>query len=130
MDIRGRRQSSNIEDRRGNRVGRSVVGGGIGTVMLVLLAMYLGVDPSVVLQGVGTTQVDQPAGDPYVESAMEAEWRQQVAVTLAETEDAWNAEFAKMRGEYREPVLVLFTGAGISTPPRRTPCPSANRCES
>jgi predicted metalloprotease len=107
----GRRQSDNIEDRRGSRVGRGVVGGGIGTVVLVLLAMYFGVDPSVVMQGVGTTQVEQPAGEPYVESAMEAEWRQQVAVTLAETEDAWNAEFAKLRGEYREPVLVLFSGA-------------------
>jgi predicted metalloprotease len=107
----GRRQSDNIEDRRGSRVGRGVVGGGIGTVVLVLLAMYFGVDPSVVMQGVGTTPVEQPAGEPYVESDRDAEWRQQVAVTLAETEDAWNAEFAKLRGEYREPVLVLFSGA-------------------
>ena len=66
----GRRQSDNIEDRRGSRVGRGVVGGGIGTVVLVLLAMYFGVDPSVVMQGVGTTQVEQPAGEPYVESAV------------------------------------------------------------
>lgn len=111
MRWRGRRQSDNIEDRRGSRVSRGVVGGGIGTVVLVLLAMYFGVDPSVVMQGVGTTQVEQPTDEPYVESALEAESRQLVAVTLAETEDTWNAEFAKLRGEYREPVLVLFTGA-------------------
>lgn len=111
MRWRGRRQSENIEDRRGMRVGRGVVGGGIGTVALVLLAMYFGVDPSVVLQGVGTTQVTQSGGEPHVESPMEAEWREQVAVTLADTEDAWRAQFRKMGGDYREPTLVLFSGA-------------------
>ncbi len=112
MRWQGRRQSDNIEDRRGSRVGRGVVGGGIGTVALVLLAMYFGVDPSVVIQGLGGSDAPgSTTSEPYAESAMEAEWRQQVAVTLAETEDAWNAQFAKLRGEYREPVLVLFSGA-------------------
>jgi hypothetical protein len=111
MRWRGRRQSENIEDRRGSRVSRGVVGGGIGTVVLVLLAMYFGVDPSVVMQGVGTTQVDQSTGEPYAESQMEGEWRQQIAVVLADTEDAWRAEFTEMGGDYREPTLVLFTGA-------------------
>ena len=111
MRWRGRRQSENIEDRRGSRVGRGVVGGGIGTVVLVLLAMYFGVDPSVVMQGVGGQDVATPSTEPYAESEMEAEWRQQVAVTLAETEDSWQAIFRDLGGEYREPALVLFTGA-------------------
>lgn len=108
MRWQGRRQSENIEDRRGVRVRRGLVGGGIGTVALVLLAMYFGVDPAVVMQGVGTTQVGQ---EPYVESATEAEWREQVAVVLADTEQAWGAVFRGLRGEYREPTLVLFSGA-------------------
>jgi predicted metalloprotease len=108
MRWQGRRQSDNIEDRRGMRVRRGLVGGGIGTVALVLLAMYFGVDPSVVMQGVGTTQVEQ---EPYVESATEAEWREQVAVVLADTEEAWGATFRELGGEYREPTLVLFSGA-------------------
>jgi predicted metalloprotease len=108
MRWQGRRQSENIEDRRGTRVRRGLVGGGIGTVALVLLAMYFGVDPSVVMQGVGTTQVEQ---EPYVESATEAEWREQVAVVLADTEEAWGASFRELGGEYREPTLVLFSGA-------------------
>ncbi len=108
MRWQGRRQSDNIEDRRGMRVRRGLVGGGIGTVALVLLAMYFGVDPSVVMQGVGTTQVEQ---EPYVESATEAEWRGQVAVVLADTEQAWGAVFRELGGEYREPTLVLFSGA-------------------
>jgi predicted metalloprotease len=111
MRWRGRRQSENIEDRRGSRVGRGVVGGGIGTVVLVLVAMYFGVDPSVVMQGVGGQDVATTTTGPYAESEMEGEWRQQVAVTLAETEDSWQAIFRDLGGEYREPVLVLFTGA-------------------
>jgi uncharacterized protein len=110
MRWRGRRQSENIEDRRGMRVGRGVVGGGIGTVALVLVAMYFGVDPSVVLQlaGGGGETVTQ---EPYTESAQEAELRELVAVTLAETETAWTEQFAAMRGEYRLPTLVLFRDA-------------------
>ena len=111
MRWQGRRQSENIEDRRGMRVRRGLVGGGLGTVALVLLAMYFGVDPSIVMQGVGTTQVEQAGDEPYVESATEAEWRQQVAVVLADTEQTWGAVFRELRGEYREPTLVLFSGA-------------------
>jgi predicted metalloprotease len=111
MRWQGRRQSGNVEDRRGMRVGRGVIGGGIGTVALVLLAMYFGVDPSVVLQGAGNVQTGPATQEPYTESAAEAGWREQVAVVLADTEDAWAAEFRQMRGEYREPKLVLFSGA-------------------
>lgn len=110
MRWQGRRQSQNIEDRRGMRVSRGLVGGGIGTVALVLLAMYFGIDPTVMMQGVGTTS-RQATDAPYVESPNEAEWRQQIAVALAETEDSWNAEFADLGGGYREPTLVLFNGA-------------------
>lgn len=111
MRWQGRRQSENIEDRRGMRVGRGVIGGGIGTVALVLLAMYFGIDPRVVMQGVGTTQVESAGSGPYSESASEAEWRQQVAVVLADTEDAWGSIFRDMGGRYRDPKLVLFAGA-------------------
>ncbi len=110
MRWQGRRQSDNIEDRRGMRVGRGVIGGGIGTVAIVLLAMYLGVDPSVVMRGVGTTNVRPTTDEPYAESEQEALWREQVAVTLKDTEDAWGAVFREMGGPYREPTLVLFSG--------------------
>jgi len=119
MRWRGRRQSGNIEDRRGIRIGRGgMVGGGIGTVALVLLAMYFGIDPSVVMQGVGSGTVTTTEV-PVTESAEEAEMRQFVAVTLAETETAWTRQFAAMGGEYRLPALVLFrervqSGCGIA----------------
>lgn len=111
MRWRGRRQSVNVEDRRGRRVARGgLVGGGLGALALVLLAMYLGVDPSVLLQGTATSSVET-TGEPYVESPVEAEWRQEIAVVLAETEDAWNAVLADLGGDYREPTIVLFSGA-------------------
>lgn len=110
MRWEGRRQSENIEDRRGMRVSRGgLVGGGIGTLVLVLLVMVLGGDPTAVLQGVGTPT--ETSNEPYAESPNEAEWRQQIAVALAETEDAWKAVFMDLGGGYREPTLVLFNGA-------------------
>jgi len=111
MRWEGRRQSDNIEDRRGMRVSRGgLVGGGLGTLAIALLVIFLGGDPTPVLQGVGNAPVET-ANEPYAESPNEAEWRQQIAVTLAETEDAWGAIFADLGGQYREPVLVLFNGA-------------------
>jgi len=111
MRWEGRRQSGNIEDRRGMRVSRGgLVGGGLGTLAIALLVMFLGGDPTAVLQQAGNAQVET-TNEPYVESPNDAIWRQQIAVTLAETEDAWNAIFTKLGGQYREPVLVLFGGA-------------------
>jgi hypothetical protein len=111
MRWEGRRQSDNIEDRRGTRISRGgLVGGGIGTIAIALLVMFLGGDPTPVLQGIDNAPV-QTTNVPHTESPNEAEWRQQTAMTLAGTEDAWNAIFQAKGGQYREPTLVLFTGA-------------------
>jgi hypothetical protein len=109
MRWEGRRQSSNIEDRRGMRVSRGgLVGGGLGTLAIALLVMFLGGDPTEVLQQAGNAPVETTS-EPYVESPQEGEWRQQTAVVLAETEDTWNRIFSGLGGEYREPTLVFFT---------------------
>ena len=110
---RGRRQSDNIEDRRGLRVGRTAGIGGIGLVAVYLISMYFGVDPSVLLGGMQTSQVGTEPGssEPYQETATEAERREQIAVVLADTEDVWGAVMAELRGSYRAPKLVLFSGA-------------------
>lgn len=109
MRWRGRRGSSNIEDRRGIRFGRA--GGiGIGTIVLALLAIYFGQDPSVVLQGV---QPSTPTAEqvPYEESPEEAQLREFVSVVLADTEQTWGEIFDAAGRTYREPTLVLFSGA-------------------
>jgi predicted metalloprotease len=113
MRWRGRRESDNIEDRRGMRVGRTAGFGGIGLVAVYLISMFFGVDPSVLLGGVQTSQVGSESGssEPYQESASEAELRARIAVVLADTEDVWGAVMADLRGVYRAPKLVLFSGA-------------------
>src|SRR5215510_14733740 len=109
MRWEGRRESQNIEDRRGMRFGRA--GGiGIGTIVLALVAAYFGVDPRVVLQG--TQQPSQQAEQvPYEESPEEAQLHKFVGVVLARTEDEWGAIFSAAGRTYEQPSLVLLSGA-------------------
>lgn len=113
MRWRGRRQSENVEDRRGMRIGQSAGIGGIGLVAVYLISMYFGVDPSVLLSGVQTSQVGSQSGSsqPYNETTTEAERRERIAVVLADTEDVWGAVMTGLHGSYRKPKLVLFSGA-------------------
>jgi uncharacterized protein len=109
MRWEGRRESQNVEDRRGMRFGRA--GGiGLGTIVLALVAAYFGVDPSVVLQGTQPSQ-QQAEQVPYKETPEEAQKREMVSVVLADTEDAWTALFAATGQTYEKPKLVLFSGA-------------------
>ena len=101
-------RSENVEDRRGMRVSHGIVGGGIGTVILVLAALYFGVDPSVILQSIpesgppAATQQQKPGSDPM---------SQFVSVVLADTEKTWREVFRRQGKTYEEPKLVLFSGA-------------------
>ena len=105
------RRSDNIEDRRGMPVGRgAAVGGGIGTLVLVLLAMYFGVDPSVILQGTDPGD-SRPAPSVQQRPAADDPLREFVSVVLADTEDTWRELFKQMGRQYQEPKLVLFSGA-------------------
>ena len=112
----GGRRSTNIEDRRGGGVGLpiGIAGGGIGTVVLVLLAIFFGVDPGIILnQGEAPPvehRVDAPASSPQT-TPREDTAREFVAVVLADTEDTWTALFRGMNREYRQPKLVLFSRA-------------------
>ncbi len=109
MRWQGRRGSQNVEDRRGMRLGKA--GGiGIGTILLALVAVYFGADPSVVLQGVQPSSQQAEQG-PYQESPEEAQLREFVSVVLADTEDAWGTIFSAAGRTYEQPSLVLFSGA-------------------
>jgi uncharacterized protein len=113
MRIEDERQSENVEDRRGSGMpGGRLVGGGIGTIALVLVAMYFGVDPRLVLQGVqmasGPAEQQSSGGPP---PADQEPARKFVGAVLADTEDTWGAIFQQMGRSYENPKLVLFTGA-------------------
>ena len=103
----GRRESENVEDARGSGGGRLVLGGGIGTVILVVLYLLLGGDPQALFNSQQQAQVSQSA--QVDNQAPRDEASKFVAVVLADTEDAWNEIFRQMGREYEEPRLVLFT---------------------
>ena len=108
------RRSENIEDRRGFRLSRRAAGGGIGTILLVLVALYFGVDPSII---VDQTQMTVPGAGTstqsptYSASPQEQQLAKFVSVVLADTEDTWSVLFRRMEKTYEEPRLVLFSGA-------------------
>ncbi len=109
MRLGGGRESGNVEDRRGRGVGRGgiAIGGGLGGVVLVVLALLLGVDPGVILSGL------DPAPQSQTREAAPAQddGARFVRRVLAETEDVWTPLFAENGRRYAAPTLVLFSGA-------------------
>lgn len=110
MRWRNQRRSTNIEDRRHRPMSRKVVGGGLGTIVLVLVGLYFGIDPGVILQSTGALSPPSQTS-PVGLSPAEKELGEFVAVVLADTEDTWHAIFQQEGSRYREPTLVLFSGA-------------------
>ena len=112
MDIRGRRQSSNIEDRRGMRPVRTGVGISIGGLLFLGVLTLLGINPLPFL-GLATQAPEvqmQESAEPYKESTQEATLRELTAVVLADTEETWSTILPKYGVNYVEPRLVLFNG--------------------
>jgi uncharacterized protein len=108
MRWRGERQSTNIEDRRGLSPGRVAVGGGLGTLVILILALLFGVNPQRLLEQLPSEE--QPGvQSSRPQNAEEEELRQFVAVVLAKSEDVWTDVFRQNGRQYREPTLVLFT---------------------
>jgi hypothetical protein len=111
MRWKDRRRSSNIEDRRSAATGTRLVGGGIGTIAIVLAALYFGIDPSVLLEGVQSVNVPSDTGTtPREQDFSEDPLADMVSVVVADTEDVWNEIFAESNRRYEEPVLVMFRG--------------------
>ncbi|MDT3672678.1 MAG: neutral zinc metallopeptidase [Aromatoleum sp.] len=115
MRFDNHRESENVEDRRGEAGPRFRLGGrggkiGIGTIVLALVAMYFGIDPSVVLDTASVVQSPAPESSAP-RSAAENELARFASMVLADTEDTWGPIFESAGGQYREPGMVLFTGA-------------------
>lgn len=122
MRWKGRRESNQVEDLRGNS--GSGLGGGVGplalmgifsrlgikgTIVVVILGLIVwkvfGINPLAMLGGQPATQ---QVSLPYQESAEDAQTRQMVSVILADTEDTWQQIFASAGKQYQKPILVLF----------------------
>ena len=104
MRWQGRRQSTNVEDRRSISPGGMAVTGGIGSVIVLLVALFMGVDPMALLQQPNVGQ------GPAVADRAEEERKEFVSVVLADTEEVWHKLFRQMGRPYEEPKLVLFRG--------------------
>ncbi|MEO8168423.1 MAG: neutral zinc metallopeptidase [bacterium] len=105
----GRRQSDNIEDRRGATPGR-LVGGGIGTLVIVAVVWLLGGNPADVLNSVQPQGGDQSTVSDYQASPEEKSLSEFVGVVLRDTEDVWKELFKQGGRIYQVPKLVLFNG--------------------
>jgi len=108
MEYKGRKGSSNVEDRRvKGKGGIALAGGGIGGLLLILIITFLGGDIGEVLNG--SQDTDSGTSIPYEETAEEKELAEFISVVLADTEVVWAKLFDEQGLEYVEPILVLYT---------------------
>ncbi len=110
MQWKGRRESSNVEDRRsGGGAKRGAALGGVGTILVIIIALIMGKNPLQLLQTVGNmtggtaTDQTQPTGPQVDDEAASF-----VKVVLADNEDVWHKIFEQEGMQYKEPKLVLF----------------------
>ena len=107
----GRRQSSNVDDRRGVSGGGIAAGGGVIGVVIYLLYTFVSggdIDPAKIPQVINDGRQTQMSAE---QQAADEERAQFVKVVLADTEDVWNQLFKSVGQNYQEPVLVLFRGS-------------------
>ena len=111
-------RSDNVEDRRGKGGGRGMmIGGGLGTIVMVLVVMFLGGDPSTVLNN---SAIMQGQGQTEQRELTEEELKtyEFVRMVTAETEETWTEGFEEHGLEYRKPKVVMFeqvTQSGCGT---------------
>jgi len=108
---KGQRQSDNVEDRRGMSGGGMAIGGGLGGIVLLVIALLLGADPRQLLEQ--SRGVDPSSGTTTSRptNPQEDELKQFSATVLASTEDVWTDIFRQQGRSYSKPTLVLFTEA-------------------
>ena len=110
MRLDGRRQSNNVDDRRGGR-GMKLAGGGIGGIIVAALLVWIsGGNPLSVLSGAAPELLGGGATE-YVSSEEEEAYAVFAKQILAGTEDVWTEEFRRHGLTYQPPRMVLFSGA-------------------
>ncbi len=106
MKWEGRKGSDNVEDRRGMSTGKVALGGGIGTIVIVLVVLLLGGDPTQLLNGSRESQTNESG--QVTTTPEEDAMAGFVSVVLKDTETVWGKIFEQSGKTYRQPVLVLF----------------------
>ncbi|MCW5914998.1 MAG: neutral zinc metallopeptidase [Chitinophagaceae bacterium] len=114
MDWKGRRESSNVDDRRGISGGGLALGGGVIGLLFILAQVFLGGGDINDLQQLIPPPGSQQSEMTAEQQAADDEEAAFVKVVLADTEDVWNKLFNEMGRTYQEPTLVLFRGSTTS----------------
>jgi len=107
---KGQRESQNVEDRRGITGGRIAIGGGLGTLVILIIAVILGINPQQLFQVLPEQSAQPGVESSRSQSPQEEELKRFSAVVLGKTEDVWTDIFRRNGRQYRPPILVLFTG--------------------
>ena len=111
------RPSTNIEDRRASGGHRMALGGGLGTVVIIVIALLFGVNPMALLDQTGINMDAggrggfSPPGSPTDIDFQNDPQALFVANVLGDTEQTWNQLLPRMGRNYQEPTLVMFRGA-------------------
>lgn len=114
MDWRGRRESSNVDDRRSISGGGLALGGGVIGLVFILAKFFLGGGDINDLQQLIPPPQQQQQEMTAEQKQADDEEASFVKVVLADTEDVWNKIFGDMGRQYVEPTLVLFRGSTTS----------------
>lgn len=116
MKWQGRRESENVEDRRGLSGRQVATGGGILGIIVLILGLLLGGDPQQLLSDFASNSSSSTAQQtPIQESEEEKALASFVKVTLADTEQIWGDIFSQNNMTYRNPTLVMFRNS-ITSP--------------
>jgi hypothetical protein len=108
MELGDQRASGNVEDRRGIGLGGGL---GVGGIVIALIAYFLGMDPTTAVNTAEQLQPHRESAQAPREGAPPDEMGQFVSKVLGSTEDVWSAIFKASGSQYRNPKLVLYTGA-------------------
>ena len=108
---KGQRQSDNVEDRRGMSGGGMAIGGGLGGIVVLVIALLLGADPRQLLEQTRGVDPSTSTTTSRPTNPQEDELKQFSATVLASTEDVWADIFRQQGRTYSKPTLVLFTEA-------------------
>ena len=117
MRLDGRRESTNVDDRRGKKTVAAAGGIGIGGIIIYLIISLMGGDASAVMEQMNQGVTTESTYEHTPEKDSLAKFSRQI---LASTEDVWNKVFKQYGADYQEPTLVLFdqavsTGCGNAT---------------
>jgi len=97
------RRSTNVEDRRGMRLGPSLIGGGLGSIVLVLIGLFMGIDPSALVNSSDEPSATTAPVNDSTKAFIEA--------VVGYSEDTWTDIFQEEGLRYQPPRLILFTSS-------------------